>query len=886
MVTEAVRRFEESYGFPFDPFQERACEALIAGSSVLVAAPTGAGKTVVGEFAAWLAFEENAKTFYTTPIKALSNQKYADLVGVYGPDNVGLLTGDNSINGDAPVVVMTTEVLRNMIYEDSIALQGLEYVVLDEVHYLQDRYRGAVWEEVLIHLPVEVQIVSLSATVSNAEEFAEWLQTLRGPTEVIIEEQRPVEIRHWYFASDELIPMFVQKPDGNVVPNPRGREFDRRRRRGGDASSRPGRGGRREREKRARIPWRTEVIDRLDGEGMLPAIYFLFSRRGCDDAVKMCIRDNVNLVDSEERAQIREVADLNVADLSPNELDVLGYDDWITGLARGVAAHHAGMIPPFKEAVEQLFNRGLVKVVFATETLALGINMPARTVVIENLTKFTGEKHELITPGQYTQLSGRAGRRGIDEIGHSVVLMQRYTPFETITRLASARTYPLVSSFEPSYNMAVNLVRTYDKAEAEHLVNSSFAQFQADRDVVRLERTRERLDAYLASYRERMECDRGDFAEYRELVDELRALEQRSGRGGRNRAARIHEGLSLLRPGDVVEIPSGRRRGRFVVLELTQRPSDRQPRALVVTESRSLMRLGPNDFIDPPHPIGHVELPEGLHIRNPKLRNKVARALVDEDFGPTRQVARRTDAGASKEEKALRKLIEAHPAHSCPDRTRHLHYAERAVSVEREIRSIDRRVGRRTSTLARKFERVLEVLIERGYVEDWKLTARGDTLTRIYNESDLLVVEALQRGFLDGLDAAELTAVISTLVFETRGPEGQLPEDFSTSAADNAFRSLMKLWREIRKDEEARGLELTREPDAGFVERAYLWASGAPLENVLSEEDAPGDFVRTTKQLVDLLRQLEDVVDGDGLRATVVQALQGVNRGVVAYSSL
>jgi ATP-dependent RNA helicase HelY len=333
-------------------------------------------------------------------------------------------------------------------------------------------------------------------------------------------------------------------------------------------------------------------------------------------------------------------------------------------------------------------------------------------------------------------------------------------------------------------------------------------------------------------------------------------------------------------------VPSGRRRGRFVVLELAQRPSDRQPRALVVTESRSLMRLGPNDFIDPPHPIGHVELPEGLHVRNPKLRTQVARKLTNEDFGPARQVGRRTDAGASKEEKALRKLIEAHPAHSCPDRTRHLHYAERAVSVEREIRSIDRRVGRRTSTLARKFERVLEVLIERGYVEDWKLTARGDTLTRIYNESDLLVVEALQRGLLDELDPAELTAVISTLVFETRGPEGQLPEEFSTSAAENAFRSLMKLWREIRKDEEARGLELTREPDAGFVERAYLWASGTPLENVLSEEDAPGDFVRTTKQLVDLLRQLEEVVEDDAMRATVVQSLQGVNRGVVAYSSL
>ncbi|HYN35427.1 MAG TPA: DEAD/DEAH box helicase, partial [Actinomycetota bacterium] len=417
-----VRQFEHSYGFTFDDFQLRACDAVARDSSVLVAAPTGAGKTVVGEFAAWLALRGGGKTFYTTPIKALSNQKYADFVALHGPSNVGLLTGDNSVNGDAPIVVMTTEVLRNMIYEDSPTLDDLRYVVLDEVHYLQDRYRGAVWEEVLIHLPLDVLAVSLSATVSNAEEFAEWLQTLRGRTEVIIEEQRPVEIRHWYFADDELLPMFVAGPRGEPTPNPRGRDFDRRKRR---ASSRPGRGGRRT-PRRPQIPRRTDVIERLNSEDMLPAIYFLFSRRGCDEAVKRCLIENIRLTSSHESREIVSYAEERVTDLSPNELTVLGYDQWIEGLRRGIAAHHAGMIPPFKETVEELFVRGLVKAVFATETLALGINMPACSVVIESLTKFTGETHEILTPGQYTQLSGRAGRRGIDEVGHSVVLMQRF----------------------------------------------------------------------------------------------------------------------------------------------------------------------------------------------------------------------------------------------------------------------------------------------------------------------------------------------------------------------------------------------------------------------------------------------------------------------------
>jgi ATP-dependent RNA helicase HelY len=301
-----VQEFAASYGFVFDDYQRRACRALSDGASVLVAAPTGAGKTVVGEFAAWLALRRPGRTFYTTPIKALSNQKYADFVALHGADNVGLLTGDNSINGGAPIVVMTTEVLRNMLYEDSADLDMLRYVVLDEVHYLQDPYRGAVWEEVLIHLPVDIRTASLSATVSNAEEFAEWLQTLRGSTEVIIEEQRPVEIRHWYFVSDELMPMFVRRPDGDVLPNPRAREFERRRQHG---RARPGRGGQRPRTRRARIPRRAEVIDRLNGEGMLPCIYFIFSRRGCDDAVKQCMFENMRLTSPDERRAIVDYAE-------------------------------------------------------------------------------------------------------------------------------------------------------------------------------------------------------------------------------------------------------------------------------------------------------------------------------------------------------------------------------------------------------------------------------------------------------------------------------------------------------------------------------------------------------------------------------------------------
>jgi ATP-dependent RNA helicase HelY len=612
---------------------------------------------------------------------------------------------------------------------------------------------------------------------------------------------------------------------------------------------------------------------------MLPCIYFIFSRRGCDDAVKQCLFENMRLTSSDELRAIVDYAEDRLKDLPRDELEVLGYSEWIAGLSQGIAAHHAGMIPPFKETVEELFKQNLIKAVFATETLALGINMPARTVAIESLTKFTGERHELMTPGEYTQLSGRAGRRGIDELGHSVVLYQRFTPFDTITRLASTRTYPLNSSFRPSYNMAVNLVRNYDRHDAEHLVNSSFAQFQADRDVVQLERTRERSEAYLASYRERMQCDLGDFGEYRDLVAKLRKVEDRL---GVDLGSTITEAMTTLRPGDVIEIQGGRRRGRYAVIDVTRDQSEGSPRVLAVSEQRNLMRLTPSDFRRAPVPMGRIRIAFADNPRNARTRRHIARLLANPD--PLR--ATRPAPPESKELRALRRSIDSHPCHSCPDRGRHLHFADRARRLEREVAGLERRINRRTGTLARRFELVLEILDELGYVAGWELTDRGETLTAIYNESDLLVVEALTHGLFDELDAPELAAVCSTLVFETRGPEPSPVTTMPTSTARVAWKELMALWEKIKDDEEVRGLDLTREPDPGFAERAYRWAAGSPLEYVIGEDDPPGDFFRNVKQLIDLLRQIEVVSVSDTVAARAGAAVEGLNRGVVAYSSL
>ena len=363
--------FEAGRGFPLDRFQRLALDALDAGHSVLVAAPTGSGKTLVAEYAIDRARSVGCKVFYTTPLKALSNQKYGDLVRLHGARNVGLLTGDNSINGDAPIVVMTTEVLRNMIYSSSAALDDLQYVVLDEVHYLQDRYRGPVWEEVIVHLPAEVTLVCLSATVSNAEEVAAWIETVRGSTTAIIEEHRPVSLEHRYLVGERgselvhLLPTFVATArTTNCVRTPT--------RHASTPATHATRAGGGDRARVCARPSRVETAELLAAENMLPAIAFIFSRKGCDQAVEQCLAAGLRLTEPAERAQIRAIADAKTAGLADEDLDVLRYDQWLAGLEAGFASHHAGMVPPMKEAVEEAFAAGLVKVVFATETLALG----------------------------------------------------------------------------------------------------------------------------------------------------------------------------------------------------------------------------------------------------------------------------------------------------------------------------------------------------------------------------------------------------------------------------------------------------------------------------------------------------------------------------------
>jgi ATP-dependent RNA helicase HelY len=865
-----------AYPFEFDAFQIRALAALDDDRSVLVAAPTGSGKTVVAEHAVVRALTEGGKAFYTTPIKALSNQKFADLARRHGADNVGLLTGDNSINGDAPVVVMTTEVLRNMIYAASPALHGLRFVVLDEVHYLQDAYRGPVWEEVIIHLPPEVRLVCLSATVSNAEEVAEWLETVRGPTTLVLEEQRPVELRNLYLVGDRqserphLLPTLV---DGR--PNP---EADRL-----DNDTLHGRGPRRGPARRPRrrffTPRRPEVIDMLAEREMLPALYFIFSRMGCEEAVTACLDAGLRLTTPDERARIRSIVEERTAALSDDDLDVLDYDRWEAALEMGLAAHHAGMVPPFKEAVEACFVEGLVKAVFATETLALGVNMPARTVIIERLTKFRGEARAFLTPGEYTQLTGRAGRRGIDELGYAIVLWSPFVPFDQVASLASSRTYGLRSAFRPTYNMAANLVRRYDPADAHHLLNLSFAQFQADRAVVRFETRIERQQERIDRLEEEARCERGDAEEYRRLRQAATPAKAPPSPSGS-----IEFALSRLMPGDVVEVAGkplavlsvASRKGGAVRLRGIDRDGDR-------------VSLGTDDLDQPPARLGRVELPAPYTPNNRAFQRKLAdelrraRLAVPSGSGDTNRRKSTDDVTRTDGEPSP---LADHPVHDCPDRDRHLRALGQLDRARRELSDMRREVRSRTESLARRFDRVLRLLEAWGYLDGWALTPRGEVLARTYHESDLLVAEAMVSGLLDGLDPASLAGLASCFTYEQRGPGPAPPAWFPSRLVRGRWSDLERLADQVRADEDAAGLPGTRMPDPGFLALAHAWAAGEPLGEVLGDEDVSGgDFVRNVKTLIDLVRQIGDVAPNPETARVARQAADALHRGVVSISS-
>lgn len=893
--------FEASLAFPLDDFQREACQAVAEGHSVLVAAPTGAGKTIVGEFAVRHAYERGEKSFYTTPIKALSNQKFTELRRVYGDANVGLLTGDTSINSEAQVVVMTTEVLRNMIYADSRTLDTLGVVVLDEVHYLADRYRGSVWEEVIVHLAARTAIVSLSATVSNAEEFGAWLTEVRGDTRVIVSERRPVPLWPHVLMREGIFDLYAPgvdplAPGPNPRLNPELEAIAKRMRheeqgfRSGRGGPRASRGGRRPQGRRA--PPRFAVVDVMDRNGLLPAIVFVFSRAGCQDAVEQVRSAGIALTTDEERAEIARIVDERCEGLPAEDLGALNYLYWRDHLEAGVAAHHAGMIPLFKEVVEELFAAGLIKVVYATETLALGVNMPARSVVLEKLTKWNGESHQDLTAGEYTQLTGRAGRRGIDIEGHAVVVEHPGFDAAQLGRLASKRTYPLISSFQPSYNMTINLVGQSGVQQARELLELSFAQYQADQSVVGKARKARELDQALEGLREATECDKGDFMEYAALRERLNRLQKGASKAvGRRRREATAEMLAGLQRGDVVRIGGGKRVGLVAVVRPDDDPAG--PRPTVVSTLGRSFRLAVADLHHGIEPVGRVRVPAKLDDRDPRQRKELAQVIeaAKSSFEVPSKRRERAPSGDEAQIVQLRKEMQSHPCHSCPDREQHARWAERHFRAKRDRDRVVGEISRATGSIARVFDKRCDVLRELGYLEgegeQTTVTPAGTSLRTLYSENDLVMAECLRSGAWNQLHPAALAATVSSLLYrgrredETRSP--RIPGG-SRGILGHVLADTQRIWSVIDSLQTEHGLPELPPPHWGIVGPIHGWAQGKGLDQVLQDTDiAPGDMVRWCKQVIDVLDQVAQSAPTDVLRGRARTAIDAMRRGVVAY---
>ena len=809
------------HAFALDSFQKEAIAAVEAGRSVVVSAPTSSGKTVVAEHAVDSAIVRGGRAFYTAPIKALSNQKFRDLKAVFGDSRVGLMTGDQVIAPDSPIVVMTTEVLRNMLYAGSEGLRGLRWVVLDEVHYLEDPYRGAVWEEVVLNLAPDIGIVALSATVSNAEELGDWLRAVRGPTDVVREDRRPVRLRAHYLVSERGARGRSRRLHRVVLH--RGKDAEQTGRRF-DVNGRTRSGPARQR--RWVTPRRGEVLSEMVAAEMLPAIHFIFSRAGCDEARDSVVRDGLCLNTKEEAMAVETRARARLAGVSESDQVALGVANWLEALRRGIASHHAGLVPVFKEITEDLFSAGLLKLVYATETLALGVNLPARSVVVDRLTKFTGETHEILTPGQFSQLSGRAGRRGLDTEGHVLVCWSPFIGYKRVTALADSRDFVLRSAFRPTYNMVANLVVSRSRDEAVDLISRSFAQFQIDRQVAQ-------RSPHGAEIR-------------RESRETLEALPDLCS-AGLNTGQRVQ--AADLRPGDVVDLDEGL---IHLVLAVGQRRGGRSCIRLVDQNGCATVAED-SQLTTSPLILGSVEIPTPFLPEDPVFRQRVAKRL----------------------NKFLRENSDHLRATKRPAPGGPLDLPKQGSGIFGEIETPDDLVARLAAA-----HQVLEV---RGMADGWSLTTRGQILTGLHHESDLLTAEALSDGLLDNLGPAMLAAMVSCLSYRKRGPgetvgvrlAGEFPDRFNT---------LTHLAAAIASAERGAGLSPQEEPDPGFAHLVHAWASGAKLEELVGEDLPAGEFVRNVRMVADLLRQLA-AVGSPGLQAVATEAEDLLDRGIVAMSA-
>lgn len=833
--------------FTLDPFQRRAAAAIDRGDSVLVAAPTGAGKTLVADHAIDRALAAGRKAFYTTPLKALSNQKFRDLGKRLGSDRVGLITGDRSVRPDAPVVVMTTEVLRALLYDcarppeprpTQSILDGLGVIVLDEFHYLQDPDRGPVWEEVVIHSPAGVTLVCLSATLPDLDVLHRWLQRTHGRTELVVEDQRPVTLQFLYAVGNLqglpplVLPIFLE---GRLNPMAELHDGVRKIARGE---------GRRVRDRsRPVTPSRSQLLEHLRKSSMLPGIWFVLSRRGCDRAVAELVDVGVRLTTPEEACELDDIVRLATEGLSASEVKTLDATGWRLALACGIAAHHGGLAPVQREVVEMAATRGLVKVVFATETLALGVNLPARTVVLDRVTRSNrSDSSGTLTPGEFAQLAGRAGRRGLDAVGNVVVPWSEEVAFHRVAGLAGGRTETLRSSYRATPAMVANLVHAYGPVEGRERFARSLDHHLLERGTADLKAM---LDDRLARRSDLYSPVRGAGPG----LDDPAPSDSSCGSVG--------DAIGALRVGDVIVDPGRASVGRLVVVA-PPRTRRSQPAVDTVGADNRRVVMPAGNFRMPPVVVAHIDLSDLA----PGIR------------GFASQVAAR-----------LRGLPEtAQPQTAPPSQPRR--EGSNALGRRRlddEIETIRRRLDDHTSAHDLEFDAVADLLRRRGHLDGWTLTASGAMVRRLFHERGLLVAECLDVGIFDGLDVPSLAAAVSAFRSGTR-PE-MAPTPLPTAELRDRWRRIDGVISDLQSCEAAAGLPLTPPPDASLIAPLYRWVAGCDLGATLQGTTlGPGDLVREARQVLELLEQISAVAP-PALAARSREAIAATSRGVVVATA-
>jgi superfamily II RNA helicase len=886
-----VPPLEQLFPFALDPFQLEAIDALNIGHSVVVSAPTGSGKTLVGEYAIHRALAHGRRVFYTTPLKALSNQKLRDFRSQFGTENVGLLTGDLSVNREAGIVVMTTEIFRNMLYAeidrpDDDPLADVEAVVLDECHYMNDSQRGTVWEESIIHCPPPIQLVALSATVANAGQLTDWIERVHGPTRLVLSDHRPVPLAFSFCSAKGLHPLLNEAGTG-LHPNCKVWRPPKTTRRKGPREPRP---------PQPEAPPIGFVVAQMAQRDMLPAIYFIFSRRSCDRALrdlgKLC------LVNPAEQALIRSRLDAYVA-ATP---DAVRDGEHADALLRGIASHHAGVLPAWKELIEELFQQALVKVVFATETLAAGINMPARTTVISALSKRTERGHRPLMGSEFLQMAGRAGRRGLDDQGYVVTVQSRFEGVREAGELATSPADPLVSQFTPSYGMVLNLLQRYDLKKAKELVERSFGRYLATLDLADDEARIGELRLQLAS----LEASGGDvpwdqFEDYEKqsghLREERRLLRILQQQAEETLAHELTLALQFASEGSLVSLRAPQLRSRVTPAVIVAKvPGAGQfPWLLCLTDDNVWILLPCSAVV-----ALHAELSclQVGQFQPPDLRRSGELRHGDQASGglalAVASMARRHDMATPHYDLAgevlqqvervrqLEDALQLHPAHRWGDRKHLKKQLRRMEEIEAEVEERQKLLHFRSNRHWETFLSLISILRHFGALdgaEGLEPTEVGRTVAALRGDNELWLGLALMSGHLDELEPPDLAAVLEAISTEVNRPDlwcGFEPP----KPAEEALHDLRPLRRALEREQE-RGqvvVPVWWEPElTGLV---AAWARGTPWRDLIANTSLDeGDVVRVMRRTVDLLAQIPYCeAISERLRSNARKALKAINR--------